>query len=152
MTHNLAFQTIWRWFCSWVDKPRVGGFTPTCRFRGSAPHPAISPQLPLRCAGTALLQLQGYSQAPPGGVFPWGADEQRDGLLVAGGHPVIQAGAEHLRRLPCLAKNPARVRSGSGPSCGHFRMSGSAWPGAPSFERFCSKGGKPQPPTDPLTS
>src|SRR5207302_1385811 len=44
----------------------------------------------------------------PDGVFPQGADLQRDGLLVGRRDAGVEAGSKHFGRFPCLAKNPMR--------------------------------------------
>ena len=65
-----------------------------------------------RCDATApdLFHLQGESPTPPDDVFPQGADLQGDGLLVVRRDAGVDAGAEHFRWFPCLAKNPRRFR------------------------------------------
>src|ERR1017187_10303996 len=83
----------------------------------------LLPQLPLRCAGTDFFHLQGDSPAPPGGVFPQGADLQRDGLLIVGGNAGVETSAQHFRRFPCLAKNPMRFCLLSCLFGGHFGVS-----------------------------
>jgi hypothetical protein len=40
------------------------------------------------------------------GILAHGTNLHRNGLLIVGGHPCIQASAEHFRHFSSLAKNP----------------------------------------------
>src|ERR1035437_3817226 len=68
------------------------------------------------------VYLQGYSPAPPDGVFAQGADLQWGGLLVASRDAGVETGAEHFRRFPCLAENSARFCLFNCPFGRHFEM------------------------------
>ena len=73
--------------------------------------------------GANLTDLHGDRPAAPGGILPHGAALHRKRLLIVGGNAGVQAGAEHFRRLPCLAKNVIGFCLWRGPFYGHFRVS-----------------------------
>jgi len=70
--------------------------------------------LPLCRARTHLPDLHRNGPASPGNILPHRPTLHREGLLIVGRTTGVEAGAEHFRRLPCLAK---------GPFGGHFRAS-----------------------------
>ena len=73
--------------------------------------------------GTDLTDLHGDRPAAPGGILPHGATLHGQRLLIVGGNAGVQAGAEHFRRLPCLAKNVIGFCLWRGPFGGHFGVS-----------------------------
>src|ERR1035438_9336411 len=83
-----------------MREPRMAAMPPI--FESAAWRTSMQPP------AAPFFHLQGDSPAPPGGVFPQGADLQRDGLLIVGGNAGVETSAQHFRRFPCLAKNPMR--------------------------------------------
>ena len=73
--------------------------------------------------GANLADLHGDRPAAPGGILPHGATLHRKRLLIVGGNAGVQAGAEHFRRFPCLAKNVIGFCLWRSPFCGHFGVS-----------------------------
>ena len=52
------------------------------------------------CSPTRSGFMTGRSpMPPPGGVFPQGADLQRDGLLIVSRNAGVEAGAEHFHQF-----------------------------------------------------
>jgi len=52
----------------------------------------------------------------------------RKGLLIVGGHAGVEAGAEHFRLFPWLAKNVVGFRLRKSLFGGHFGSVTQAWP------------------------
>ena len=63
------------------------------------------PRLSLHRPGANFTDLHGDRPAAPSGILSQSAALHRQRLLIVGGNAGVEAGSEHFRRQPCLAKN-----------------------------------------------
>jgi len=74
-------------------------------------------------SGANLTDLHADRPAASGGILPHGAALHRKCLLVIGGNAGVQAGSEHFRQFPSLAKNVIGFCLWRSPFYGHFGAS-----------------------------
>src|SRR5664280_3420497 len=70
-----------------------------------------------------LTDVHRNGPAPSGSILPNGATLHGQRLLIVCGNAGVQAGAEHFRWFPCLAKNVTGFCLRKGSFGGHFRVS-----------------------------
>ena len=105
-------------FLGYCFRPRL-----VRRFRDNALFGSFNPR-----PGVHLADLQSDRPAAPGGILPHRPVLHRQRLLIVGGNAGIQAGPEHFRRFPCLAKNVYRILPLERPVWWPFRNVTQPWP------------------------